>query len=79
MGSITILCPRTGQQVATGIETTRYEFEAMPVVRMTMRCWVCGGEHSWSKRWASFVEGSGSVSGIQVRTSTIGSAQFRAG
>ena len=52
MGSVTILCPRTGQQVQTGVKMTRYEFDAMPVVQETMHCWACGGEHSWSKRWA---------------------------
>ena len=56
MGSVTILCPRTGQQVPTGIEMTRYEFDAMPITQATMHCWACGGEHSWSKRWATFVE-----------------------
>ena len=56
MAVITILCPRTGKQVSTGIETTRDNFEAMPMVSATMRCWVCGGEHTWSKRWATLVE-----------------------
>jgi hypothetical protein len=56
MGSVTILCPRTGQQVPTGIRMTRYEFDAMPITQTTMHCWACGGEHSWSKRWATFVE-----------------------
>jgi hypothetical protein len=36
---------------------TRYEFDAMPMVQATMHCWACGGEHAWSKRWATFVEG----------------------
>jgi len=44
MGSITILCPRTGQQVQTGIRTTRYEFDAMPMMQATMHCWTCGRE-----------------------------------
>ena len=61
MGSITVLCPRTGQQVHTGVEMTRYEFDAMPMVQSTMHCWACGGEHSWSKRWATFVEGHAPV------------------
>ena len=57
MGSVTILCPRTGQQVHTGVRVTRYEFDAMPLVQATMHCWACGGEHTWSKRWATFLEG----------------------
>lgn len=56
MGVITIQCSRTGERVSTGIETDRAGFEAMPVVRSTIHCWVCGAEHSWSKRWAEFVD-----------------------
>jgi hypothetical protein len=26
----------------------------MPIKQSIMRCWACGGEHSWSKRWATF-------------------------
>jgi hypothetical protein len=57
MGSVTIMCPRTGQQVHTGVEMSRYEFDAMPNIQATMHCWACGGEHNWSKRWATYVEG----------------------
>jgi len=53
MGVITILCPKTGQQVSTGIQMDQASFRAMPVKQSTMRCWACGGEHSWSKRWAT--------------------------
>jgi predicted HD phosphohydrolase len=56
VGIMTIQCPRTGQRVSTGIETDRASFEAMPIVNSTMRCWVCGAEHVWSKRWATFVD-----------------------
>jgi hypothetical protein len=21
-----------------------------------MRCWMCGGEHEWSRRWAYYVD-----------------------
>ena len=56
MGLICIQCPQTGQQVFTGIEVERAEFDQLPVRQSTMYCWVCGGEHTWSKRWAMFVE-----------------------
>ena len=56
MGVITILCPRTGKQVSTGIEIDRDQFARMRETRFTMSCWLCGGEHEWSKRWATFVE-----------------------
>ena len=55
MGLITILCPRTGQQVPTGLETDSTTFEAIDDVRARVTCWACGGEHIWSKRWATFV------------------------
>lgn len=69
MGVITIQCPRTGERVSTGIETDRESFEAMPVVRSTMHCWVCGGDHVWSKRWAEFVDETAPPSGMSI-TST---------
>jgi len=56
MGVITILCPRTGKQVSTGIEIDQDQFARMRETRFTMSCWLCGGEHVWSKRWATFVE-----------------------
>jgi hypothetical protein len=56
MGVITILCPRTGKQVSTGIEIDRLHFDRMRETRFTMTCWLCGSEHVWSKRWATFVE-----------------------
>ena len=56
MGVVTIQCPRTGQRVSTGIEMDRASFDAMPIAHSTMHCWVCGAEHGWSKRWATFVE-----------------------
>jgi hypothetical protein len=61
MGFICILCPKTGQQVFTGIETDRDGFDEMPIVQSTMHCWVCGGQHVWSKRWATFVESTPSA------------------
>ena len=56
MGVITILCPRTGQQVSTGIEVSREHFEGMRATKFLMRCGACGEEHTWSKRWATFSE-----------------------
>jgi hypothetical protein len=56
MGVITILCPRTGKQVSTGVEIGRSQFDRMRESRFAMTCWLCGGEHVWSKRWATFVE-----------------------
>ena len=54
MGVITILCPNTGRQVSTGIKLQRAHFEGMRSTSFTLTCWACGGEHVWSKRWASY-------------------------
>lgn len=56
MGVVTILCPRTGHHISTGIELDRIHFDRMRDTRFTLNCWLCGGEHVWSKRWATFVE-----------------------
>jgi hypothetical protein len=56
MGLICIQCPRTGQQVFTGVEIDRAHFNQMSLAQSTMHCWICGGEHTWSKRWAILVE-----------------------
>ena len=54
MGVVTILCPRTGMKVPTGIEIDPADFRAMPPdMRYAVQCWACGGEHIWSKRWAT--------------------------
>ena len=55
MGAIMILCPRTGTPVPTGVETDQTGYDAMPDGRFVMHCWQCGGDHQWSKRWATFV------------------------
>jgi hypothetical protein len=56
MGVITILCPRTGRRVSTGIEIDRIYFDRMRETRFTLKCWMCGDEHVWSKRWAMLSE-----------------------
>jgi hypothetical protein len=56
MGVVTIMCPRTGRQVSTGVEADPESFRAMPIKQSIMRCWACGGEHTWSKRWATLAE-----------------------
>jgi hypothetical protein len=62
MGMITIQCPRTGKQVSTGVEVDKARFDRMREKRFTMTCWLCGQEHEWSKRWATFVENFGGES-----------------
>ncbi len=56
MGVVTILCPKTGRQVSTGVRMDKAAFQAMPVKQSVMHCWACGSEHSWSKRWATLAD-----------------------
>ena len=55
MGTVMILCTATGHQVSTGVHLDRAAFAALPAGQHVMRCWACGREHGWSKRWATFV------------------------
>jgi hypothetical protein len=55
MGVVTIRCPRTGEQVSTGLEIDEATWETLPVVLSRMRCPSCGAEHVWSKTYARFV------------------------
>jgi hypothetical protein len=59
---------------------TRYAFDAMPVVQSTMHCWACGGEHNWSKRWATFVDDRDAVPEVDVPVTQLRRVpeQFRA-
>ncbi len=61
---VTIMCSRTGTEVSTGIEIDQRAFNALPHERhFSSRCWLCGGEHEWSRRWAILVEERDAVSG----------------
>ncbi len=55
MGAITILCPSTGRQVATGVEVDPAVFDAIADIKASVDCWACGRRHVWSKRWATLV------------------------
>jgi hypothetical protein len=56
MGVVTIRCPITGQDVATGIETDEASFNQIPDVLTRSRCPLCGLDHSWWKREARLRE-----------------------
>jgi hypothetical protein len=32
---------------------------------MIMRCWMCGGDHEWSRRWATYAEDEWEVARIR--------------
>ncbi len=77
MGVITIQCPRTGRWVSTGLELDRMHFDRMHETRFTMKCWICGSEHVWSKRWATFRD-DGLVAVEPAKAASSGRFSFRA-
>jgi hypothetical protein len=61
MGVVVMRCPRTGREVATGVEIERDEFQGLKPVIHRMRCPACGSEHVWSKgtaQWRSSLPGT---------------------
>ena len=42
-----IRCPRTGQDISTGIETDDESFHNLPDVVVYTRCPHCGIDHAW--------------------------------
>jgi hypothetical protein len=57
MSIVTIMCPKTGKKVSTGVEMDRRAFRGLPLARhFVFHCWLCGQEHEWSKRWATLLD-----------------------
>lgn len=52
MGIVTIICPRTGQRVSTGLSMTSEDFERASPDRNVLRCPACGRVHEWQKESA---------------------------
>jgi len=47
-GVIYIRCPRTELPASTGLTTQMVVFHSLPLVRVSMRCTRCGGQHIWT-------------------------------
>jgi hypothetical protein len=57
MPIVVIMCTPTGRLVTTGLRMDRVAFNTIPVAkRFSSHCWYCGGEHVWSKRWATLID-----------------------
>jgi hypothetical protein len=56
MGTVSIICPHTGQTVPTGIVMSSPEFELAVLGSNDLRCPACGRIHCWSKMDARLVE-----------------------
>ena len=59
MATIHTLCPNTGLEISTGIETDTDSFTCMPDVITRVHCPHCGEQHNWSKFNAFLRERSG--------------------
>jgi hypothetical protein len=49
MGTLMVRCPRTGRDIASGIEIDRLSFERTPAFTGHIHCPHCREEHEWSK------------------------------
>jgi hypothetical protein len=56
-----IMCPETGKEFSTGIETDEQSLDLIPTTVSQARCPHCGGRHSWSKLDARLSEGGALV------------------
>lgn len=63
MSIVVILCPKTGVQISTGIETDLAGFSKLPSTQFEVDCWACGGRHTWSRRWATLLEADAPTDG----------------
>jgi hypothetical protein len=57
MSVIMIRCPKTGDEVSTGIECENDDFKKLPFVITQTACPCCGDEHCWTKSDAWLNEG----------------------
>jgi hypothetical protein len=49
---VMVRCPKTGQELSTGVETDSETFERLPDIRAQIKCPVCNLDHNWSTREA---------------------------
>ena len=56
MPVVTIVCPRTGKFVSTGMELEPSEFDRLGPKIFRIRCSACGSEHLWSRGTAWLTE-----------------------
>jgi hypothetical protein len=47
---VAIRCPRTGEEVPTGIETNISDFATLPKGETPLLCPACGHTHMWSRK-----------------------------
>ena len=47
MPAIFFICPVTGREVPSGIETDEHSFDSMTAQKITLLCPHCGKSHNW--------------------------------
>ena len=56
MNVIWIVCPTTGKEVSTGIQTDEESFSMLPGFTLTLTCLECGKIHLWANMSGHLVE-----------------------
>ena len=69
MAMVMIVCPRTGRDVPTGIETDPSSFESFGAAA-PLKCPACGRAHAWSKANAWLAGSLGAMEGRKFRSRT---------
>jgi hypothetical protein len=58
---VVIICPKTGQEVPTGIVTDIQTFVGLPKGETQLDCSVCGDVHTWRARDATLALSSAAL------------------
>jgi hypothetical protein len=66
MSMLMIRCPRTGQDIPTGIETDADSFKQIPDVLVYTLCPHCGTDHAW-RRDEAWLDGASVVQSPSVK------------
>ena len=61
MADILVRCPKTGQEVSTGLKTEWVMFETLPGIQMPLTCPACGETHNWRPKDAWISNHNGAV------------------
>ena len=59
MGIVTVPCPKTGDQVSTGVVIDRDAFTILDFQGQQFRCDACGEVHVWTKQEVKFTPENG--------------------
>ena len=71
---VAIRCPRTGQEVPTGIVTDISNFATLPKGETPLRCPACGHTHMWSRKDMFLAHSMSGLEGYRPRQTNTGAA-----